>query len=427
MRIRAWNSICLRLLRVIQLASILFAVFCCHLVLANALEPKEILVLANRNARHSIGLAKYYMEKRKIPEANLIKLWVTDKQGCKRAAYEKKIAVPVRRYISNEDPLRSIRCLVIMYGLPLRIHPPKMSTKEKDEYDELIEKRTLLNQRLKDAKAKENKEKEKQLKKELKTLKKRLSKLSKRDQLSSLDSEIALVLEEEYSRSRWVPNPFYVGYRGRRIPNMPVTALMVSRLDGPSPEIVKRIIDDAIKTEETGLAGTAYFDARYAEPKDNKTSGSGLYDQSIHRAARLLKETATMPVVLDDESALFQPGACPNAALYCGWYSHHQYIDSFTWQSGSVGYHIASSECGTLKGKKSQVWCKRMLDEGITATLGPIGEPYVQAFPLPEVFFGLLIQGDHTLAECYALSNPFLSWRMVLIGDPLYRPFGEGP
>ena len=208
---------------------------------------------------------------------------------------------------------------------------------------------------------------------------------------------------------------------------MPVTALMVSRLDGPSPEIVKRIIDDAIKTEETGLAGTAYFDARYAEPKDNKTSGSGLYDQSIHRAARLLKETATMPVVLDDESALFQPGACPNAALYCGWYSHHQYIDSFTWQSGSVGYHIASSECGTLKGKKSQVWCKRMLDEGITATLGPIGEPYVQAFPLPEVFFGLLIQGDHTLAECYALSNPFLSWRMVLIGDPLYRPFGEGP
>jgi len=31
--------------------------------------------------------------------------------------------------------------------------------------------------------------------------------------------------------------------------------------------------------------------------------------------------------------------------------------------------------------------------------------------------------GRYTLAECYALSVPFRSWRMVLVGDPLYRPF----
>jgi hypothetical protein len=64
-----------------------------------------------------------------------------------------------------------------------------------------------------------------------------------------------------------------------------------------------------------------------------------------------------------------------------------------------------------------------MLEKGVAATIGPVGEPYVQAFPPPEIFFGLLIDGHLTLAECYALSNPFLSWKMVLIGDPLYRPF----
>jgi hypothetical protein len=28
-----------------------------------------------------------------------------------------------------------------------------------------------------------------------------------------------------------------------------------------------------------------------------------------------------------------------------------------------------------------------------------------------------------TLVECFARSNPFNSWMMTLIGDPLYRPF----
>ena len=43
-----------------------------------ALEPDEILVVANRNAARSVGLAKYYMKKRGIPKENLIMLWVTD-------------------------------------------------------------------------------------------------------------------------------------------------------------------------------------------------------------------------------------------------------------------------------------------------------------------------------------------------------------
>jgi hypothetical protein len=64
-----------------------------------------------------------------------------------------------------------------------------------------------------------------------------------------------------------------------------------------------------------------------------------------------------------------------------------------------------------------------MIEKGVVATLGPVGEPYVEAFPPPEVFFGLLIEGKLTLVECFAASNPFLSWKMVLIGDPPYRSF----
>ncbi len=208
------------------------------------------------------------------------------------------------------------------------------------------------------------------------------------------------------------------------------TTLFVSRLDGPSPQIVRRVIDDSLATERSGLKGKAYFDARWPRTHEKAgfkgKSGYQYYDTSIYRAADVVKTGHTMAVIVNDKPELFQMGECPHAALYCGWYHLGQYVDAFTWAKGSVGYHIASAECQTLKRSGSGVWCKRMLEEGIVATLGPVNEPYVQAFPVPELFFRFLLDGYWTLAECYALSKPFLSWQMVLIGDPLYRPF-KGP
>jgi uncharacterized protein (TIGR03790 family) len=64
-----------------------------------------------------------------------------------------------------------------------------------------------------------------------------------------------------------------------------------------------------------------------------------------------------------------------------------------------------------------------MLERGIAATIGPVNEPYVQAFPLPELFFPLLAEGYLSLGETYLVTLPYLSWQIVLIGDPLYQPF----
>jgi len=150
------------------------------------------------------------------------------------------------------------------------------------------------------------------------------------------------------------------------------------------------------------------------------------FDSAIHRSAQALEQANTIPVVIDDKESLFEQGSNLDAALYCGWYSLAKYVDAFNWQKGSVGYHIASSECTTLKEPNSQVWCKMMLMKGVAATIGPVFEPYLGAFPLPEFFFGYLVDGYLSLVECYSLSSRFLSWQMVLIGDPLYKPFYIG-
>lgn len=389
-----------------------------------ALAPEEVVVVANKMAWHSTDLAKYYMEKRNIPGKNLIQLKVSSEEHINRNDYEKYIASPVKEFLKKNDPGGNIfRCLVILYGIPLRIHPPELTPEEKKQLSELQKKHDSVRDLINKAEQRQNSEEMKTLREEEAEIKKQINQGGKAFQGAAVDSELALVREDHYSLEGWLPNKYFLGYRGKEIPNMPKKVLLVSRLDGPSEKIVRRMIDDSLQTEEEGLKGKAYFDARWPDPGNKDIAGYAFYDRAIHRSARLVEKSGRMEVVLDSEEKLFQPGECPDAALYCGWYSLSRYVDAFTWVKGAVGFHIASGECSTLKSKGSQVWCKVMLEKGVAATVGPVAEPYVQAFPVPDLFFGLLLEGKFTLAECYALSNPYWSWQMVLIGDPLYRPF----
>jgi len=385
---------------------------------AQALEPEEILVIANANAAKSKGLAQYYIKKRRIPEKNLVLVFMTDKETCSREEYERKAVPPIRRFL---DKNAGIRAMVTVFGLPLRISGPEKNQAESSDINDLELRIKALEKDLNQEQGMEADLKQKK-NGELSALKARLEDYRKSiDKEAAFDSELALVKKDGYELNMWLPNPYYLGFRGQDLVLTQDEVLMTSRLDGASEAVVKRIIDDSMEAERTGLKGRAYFDARWKDPGDKKLSGYAFYDRSIHLAAQSLSEKKRMEVVLNDSEALFQNGESPDTALYCGWYSLAKYVDAFTWQKGSVGYHIASSECTTLKNPDSRVWCKKMLDHGIAATVGPVGEPYVQAFPVPEVFFDFLTEGYLTLAEAYLISLPYLSWKMVLIGDPLYR------
>ncbi len=398
------------------LAVLIIFIFHC---ISFALAPEEVLVVANKNASKSKALAHYYMNKREIPKKNLVLLFLTDKETCSRDEYETKVVVPVKKFL---DRNKNIRAIVTMFGVPLRIASPGKTKEEKTKLHKFeIQKQTLEDQLFEgeiiDLKIRRQKHDE------LSNIKKTISDYIKTiDKEASLDSELSLVKKDNYDINMWLPNPYYLGFKNQKIDIKKSDVLMTSRLDGANAKVVKRIINDSIEAEKEGLKGSAYFDARWEDPgSQKKLSGYAFYDRSIHGASQILLKENQINVVINDDNTLFQKGQCPDAALYCGWYSLAKYIDAFKWSKGSVGYHIASSECTTLKREKSQVWCKKMLDNGIAATIGPVGEPYVQAFPVPQIFFNFLTEGYLTLAESYIISLPYLSWKMVLVGDPLYR------
>ncbi|MEA3363016.1 MAG: TIGR03790 family protein [Thermodesulfobacteriota bacterium] len=387
-----------------------------------ALQPDEILLIVNRNNPSSIELAEYYRDKRQIPLANLLTVNMPDEEDCSREEYQRELLEPLREYFAQRQGTK-IRCLLLFYGIPLRVAAPELSQPQWRELEDLKHIRKQINWQLENRQL--TKEQIQEREQKSKQLEAQINKLRLTDQRAAVDSEISLALNETYPLDKWQPNPFFVGFQKQRdkLSFNKDQVLFVSRLDGPTPAIVRRMIDDSLHAEKNGLQGQAYFDARWSLTEKKKLKGYALYDASIHKAAAITEKLSSLPVSLDQQECLFQPGEAPQSALYCGWYSLGKYVDAFDWQRGAIGYHIASSECTTLKKSESQVWCKRMLEEGVAATVGPVAEPYVQGFPLPELFFGFLLDGYYTLAESYFLSMPYLSWQMVLIGDPLYRPF----
>ncbi len=407
--------------------SIVFALagFLClaHAADAQTLTADQLLIVTNKRVPESDQLARYYMKRRSVPARNLVRLDTSEKEDISRQEYEKSIAGPIRDFLAKSDPQgKKLRCIVLMYGIPLRAGPLIPNDEERKQIGELQRRRAEVEAEMKAAEKDEATLKV--LRQRQTAVRNETARMGKFLGGTSVDSEIALVMDDLHSQ-QWLPNKYFVEFRGKAVENMPQKVLLVSRLDGPSDTIVRRIIDDSIEVEKTGLSGKAYFDARWPEKDDKDQSYYQVYDRLIHRAAHLVEHSGKMAVVLDERERLFQPGEAPDAALYCGWYSVGKYVDAFTWAKGAVGFHAASSECTTLRNGTSTVWCKSMLEKGAAATLGPVAEPYLQSFPLPDVFFACLTDGRPTLAECYAVSIPFWSWRMVLVGDPLYRPFAH--
>ncbi|MHC4106053.1 MAG: TIGR03790 family protein, partial [Planctomycetota bacterium] len=253
----------------------------------------------------------------------------------------------------------------------------------------------------------------KQINQKLSQIKSEISRLSGHETHASVDSELSMLLVQSYDLYRWQPNML----RGQ-VPDLGFKTLMVSRLDGPDEKIVKGLIDKALTAEQTGLKGNAYIDSRGIVKKDLY----GYFDQSLRDLGAFIRSNTKMPIKTEQTGKLFQPGSCPQTAVYCGWYSVRKYVDAFDFVDGAIGFHIASYEAQKLRDPGSSTWCAAMLRDGITATLGAVDEPYLHSFPQPKEFFTELFRGS-CLVEAYYRTKPFNSWQLVLIGDPLYRPF----
>jgi uncharacterized protein (TIGR03790 family) len=201
--------------------------------------------------------------------------------------------------------------------------------------------------------------------------------------------------------------------------------LLVTRLDGPTPEIAARLISDSIVAETNGLWGRAYIDSR------GLTNGPYQQGDDWMRATAQLARQWGFETDLDIDANTF-PASYPMSQIgfYAGWYDWNA-SGAFAppqaeFMPGAFAYHLHSFSAQTLR-STNQNWVGPLLSRGATCTIGYVDEPYLAATTDLPIFFSRFVILGFSFGEATWASQNALSWQTVAVGDPLYRPFGRKP
>lgn len=186
---------------------------------------------------------------------------------------------------------------------------------------------------------------------------------------------------------------------------------IVTRLDGPTPEVAKALVDRAVAGESWWSSGTCYFDAGgpYA------VGDMWITDAYIDSVA------LGYDSVLETSPSLIQ--SFPDCQFYYGWYSG-AFNGTFSWNPGGVGIHIYSFSASDIRDPRG--WAAGLLASGAACTAGAVNEPYLDYYVCPDLFVKHFFRGDN-FGEAFYKSISMIRWMMVAIGDPLYNPTDPNP
>ena len=367
----------------------------------------EVLVIYNAQMPASEAVARHYAQRRSVPDSQLLGLRLSDSGTISRADYVSGIQEPVRKYLiekglaewvpDSSAPLpgrkatarnrlrlirSEIRYLLLCYGVPWYI-PHDSSMRSETEG---IPAQFLRND-------------------------------------ASVDDELALLPRLGFNDPiATSPNPVVGATNAAQI--HPTNGVfMVTRLDGPTPEIARGLVDKALEAESRGLWGHAYIDLRAI------TNGPYWWgDRMITNAAVAAKRLGFDTFVDNQPTSLGVGYPLSQVALYIGWYDSGVtgpfYRASVEFLPGAFAYHLHSFSAANLR-SASENWVGPLLARGATATMGCVAEPYLEFTPNPAMFLERWGYVGMTLGEAATAAHPVLSWQTVVVGDPLYRPFGR--
>jgi uncharacterized protein (TIGR03790 family) len=369
----------------------------------------EVVVIYNTRVPESKSVAEYYAKARHVPKNQIYGFHMTEGEVISRDEFRDSLQLPLARRLesdglwqfgivtnaaANGRPAQIEHCVVaskiryaiLCYGVPLKIEPdPNLNEPiQNDVRPEL------------------------------------------RRNEASVDSELAWLPLVKMNVPLTGPLRNWVySVTNAALLNPTNGILLVARLDGPSADIARGLVDKALQAERDGLWGRAYFDARGSSKTDTNIFFGDKWILSAAQICRVLGFETTL-----DENPKTFPASFPMSqiAIYYGWYDENVSgpftLPKVEFMPGAFAYHLHSFSAATLRSTDKN-WCGPLLAKGATCTMGCVYEPYLEFTPDIAVFIVRLAATGFTFGEAAWAAQPVLSWQTTIVGDPLYCPFGK--
>ena len=373
---------------------------------AAADSGENVLVIFNTEMKGSKDVADHYARARSVPKENLIGLQLPFTETITREDFQSMLVRPLLKETEKRKLLNfklqpvqttngkpaglkwtlrdsKIRYLVLCYGVPSRI--VKLITLKEDNMEKLP--------------------------------------VELRRNEASVDSDLALLPLHDHKLPLTGPidNKLYATTNAASF-HSTNGILMITRLDGPSVEIIKGTIDKALEAEKNGLWGRTYFDLR------GVTNSYKVGDDWLRGAGNAARAYG-FDTIADMGPDLF-PATFPMSqiAFYSGWYKDRiagpLAAEKVEFMPGAFAYHLHSFNAHSIR-TPSNYWVGPLLAKGATITMGSVDEPYLSGTPDIHIFYRNFILFGFSFGEAYTSAQTALSWQNVGIGDPLYRPFAK--
>ena len=369
----------------------------------------EVVLIYNSRVPESKAVAEHYAAARQVPAKQIFGFALTTNEIITRADFTDFLQKPLADQLvaaglwkfgqaeipaNGNQPAHSedrvvaskIRYAVLCYGVPLKIAPSPVA-------DPLAEK---------------------------------IVKPEFRRDEAAVDSELAWLplIKMNVSLPGPLPNLFYMN-TNRALLTPLNGILLVSRLDGPTPEIASGLVDKALAAESNGFWGRAYIDTRNLQTNDTYYPG----DRWLLTSAEICRQQGFDVEVDTNAETLPESFPLSQIAIYAGWYDGNVSgpfkLPKVEFMPGAFAYHLHSSSAETIRSSTDR-WCGPLLAKGATCTMGCVYEPYLQFTPNIAFFLEAWFNG-YTFGEAAWTSQLALSWQTTVIGDPLYRPFKNPP
>ena len=243
----------------------------------------EVVVVYNSRLPESKAIAEYYAQKRHVPASQIFGFELSTTEEMSRGEYNHALELPLAEALNtnnlwqfetsvlpatNQQPAKvvwkldrsKIRYAVLCYGVPVRIGPDPTYQEEGAE----------------------------KLRPEM------------RRNEAAVDSELALLplINDNVPLDGPLRNSLY-GATNEALLHPTNGVLLVTRLDGPTPEIARGLIDKALQGERDGLWGRTYFDLETTDP------GYEMGDVWIRNASEICRHLG-FDTIVDENPARFR-------------------------------------------------------------------------------------------------------------------------
>jgi hypothetical protein len=225
----------------------------CSLLLLLSLPARaadDVVVVFNRKVPESKPVADYYAQRRQVPDNQVIGFDLPASESISRSEYNDQLRAPLLKALverklltlaegpaaTNRLPVAArIRYVALCYGVPLKIkHDPGLNEPAALKLPEGLRRND-----------------------------------------AAVDSELACLPGSltNYLLAGVLGNPFY-GATNAAAMHPTNGLLLVARLDGPTPEIARGLVDKALEAETNGLWGRAYVDIRNTTNADYRIAAA---------------------------------------------------------------------------------------------------------------------------------------------------------